>query len=279
MKKKIIKSFAKINLSLNVLGKNNTNFHKIQSIVSFINLYDKIYIRSTKKNDHSIKFFGQFSSNLENNTVKVLLNILDNKNLLKKKYEIRVIKNIPQKSGLGGGSMNAASLMNFFLKQKIFHLTKKEVFNICNKIGSDVFLGLNNKNLILTNNNTVKTFNTKLGLYAVLIKPKIGCSTKNIYNGVKNFKKSRIKINSKVFKIYSLQNAQNDLEKPAFKIYPILRKLKEFLSNIDEVKFVRMTGSGSTIVAYFSNKKSAINALKLTKRKFKNYWSILSKTI
>ena len=40
-----------------------------------------------------------------------------------------------------------------------------------------------------------------------------------------------------------------------------------------------MTGSGSVIVAYFSNKKSAINGLKLIKKKFKNYWSILSKTI
>ena len=70
-----------------------------------------------------------------------------------------------------------------------------------------------------------------------------------------------------------------DLEKPAFKLYPILRKLKFFLSNVDQVKFARMTGSGSTIVAYFLNKKSAINALKLVKKKFKNYWSILSKTI
>ena len=54
---------------------------------------------------------------------------------------------------------------------------------------------------------------------------------------------------------------------------------KIFLSNINRVKFVRMTGSGSVIVAYFSNKKSAINGLKLIKRKFKNNWSIVSKTI
>ena len=52
-----------------------------------------------------------------------------------------------------------------------------------------------------------------------------------------------------------------------------------FLSNINQVKFVRMTGSGSTIVAYFSNKKSAINGLKIIKKKFKNHWSIVSKTI
>ena len=84
---------------------------------------------------------------------------------------------------------------------------------------------------------------------------------------------------TKIFKIQSLKYAQNDLEIPAFKLYPVLGKLKIFLSNIDQVKFARMTGSGSTIVAYFSNKKSAINGLKIIKKKFKNHWSIVSKTI
>ena len=100
-----------------------------------------------------------------------------------------------------------------------------------------------------------------------------------LYKKVKLYSKTRNKISSKVFKIESLKNAQNDLEIPAFKLYPVLRKLKIFLSKIEHVEFVRMTGSGSTIVAYFSNKKSAINGLKLIKKNFNNYWSILSKTI
>ena len=175
--------------------------------------------------------------------------------------------------------MNAATVLNYFLKKKIINLSKNEIYSICNQIGSDVFLGLDPKNLILINNTTIKKYNRKIGLYAVLIKPQIGCSTKEIYKKVNNFSKNKIKISNSVFNIEELQISQNDLEKPAFKLYPILRKLKFFLSNVDQVKFVRMTGSGSTIVAYFLNKKSAINALKLVKKKFKNYWSILSKTI
>ena len=103
--------------------------------------------------------------------------------------------------------------------------------------------------------------------------------TKKIYQEVKSFTKKRINLSKNLFSIESLKNEQNDLEKPAFKIYPSLIKIKTYLSNIDQVKFVRMTGSGSTIVAYFTNKKAALNALKLTKKNFKNYWSILSKTI
>ena len=145
MKKKLIKSYAKVNLSLKVLGRNKNKFHKIQSIISYLDIYDRIYINSVNKKKHHVHFDGLFSKNLKNNTITKLLNILEKKNLLKKKYKIQVRKNIPQKSGLGGGSMNAASLLNFFLKNKIISLSNKETINICNQIGSDVFLGLSRK--------------------------------------------------------------------------------------------------------------------------------------
>ena len=279
MKKRFIKSYAKINLSLDVFGKYKNNYHKIQSIISFIDLYDAIYISQINKKKHLVKFNGPFSKNLNKNTISNLLNLLDQKKILKKRYEILIKKNIPQKSGLGGGSMNAACVLKFFLKNKIIQITNQEIYKICSEIGSDVFIGLDRKNSILINKNTIKRYNLKIGLFAILVKPRIGCSTKKIYNRVKISSKKKINSSSKVFKISSLKKQENDLEKPAFKLYPILGKLKNFLSNTDQVEFVRMTGSGSTIVAYFSNKKSAINALKIVKKNFKNYWSILSKTI
>ena len=95
-----------------------------------------------------------------------------------------------------------------------------------------------------------------MALFALLVKPKIGCSTKKIYKKLRSFSKNKVNISSKIFKIQFLKYAKNDLEIPAFKLYPVLRKLKIFLSNINQVEFVRMTGSGSTIVAYFSNKTS-----------------------
>ena len=279
IKRDLIKSYAKINLSLEVLGRYKNNLHKIQSIISYINLHDKIFIKSIKKPNHIIKFNGPFSKNLKNNTISKLLNILEKENLIKNKYKIETRKNIPQKSGLGGGSMNAASILSYFIKKNIISISKNEIIKICNQIGSDVFLGLDRKNSILVSNKKIKKFKTKIGLFVVLMKPKIGCSTKEVYRRVKKFSKKRIKISRKIFNVDSLKAEKNDLEEPAFSLYPNLRKLKIFLSNSDQVKFVRMTGSGSTIVAYFSNKKSAINALKLTKKNFKNYWSILSKTI
>ena len=72
---------------------------------------------------------------------------------------------------------------------------------------------------------------------------------------------------------------KNDLEVISLKLYPRLRKLRQFFLNIDKNSYVRMTGSGSTIVGYFMSKKAALNAKKLLKKKYKNYWCNLSKTI
>ena len=88
-----IKSFAKINLALNVIGKIK-NLHKIESIFSFINLYDLILIKKISSPKHKIFFCGKFSSNIKKvNTVTKLLDILDKKKLLKNnKFYIKIKK-------------------------------------------------------------------------------------------------------------------------------------------------------------------------------------------
>ena len=108
---KIIKSHAKINLSLGVIARLKSGYHKIESLVSFINLYDVIKIKKINNKNHKIKFFGKFSKGIKkNNTIYNLLKLLDEKKILNnEKYLIKIKKNIPQKAGLGGGSMNASA--------------------------------------------------------------------------------------------------------------------------------------------------------------------------
>ena len=277
-----IKSYAKLNLSLGVLGKLKSKMHRIESLISLINLYDEINIKKFRSKNHKIIFVGKFAKSItKNNTIFNLLKILDKKNYLKKeKYLIKVKKKIPQKSGMGGGSMNASSLLKYFLKKNKLNLSKREVFNIASKIGSDVSIGLQNKPTILFCNGSYRSFSKKFKFYTLLIKPNFGCSTKFIYNNVKKY--SRPKLNFKLKRKLSnhlIKNLQNDLEKPAFEKYPVLSNLKKSMEKMDNILFVNMTGSGSTMVGYFNSKKSAINAQKILKKKYNKYWCILSKTI
>ena len=277
-----INSYAKINLSLGVLGKLKNKLHRIESLVSFIDLHDEISIQKINKKKHKVFFYGRFSKNIPNkNTISKLLELLDRQNFLKnKKYLIKIKKNIPLKSGMGGGSMNASSVLRYFVNKNKLLLNTSQISQIANKIGSDVMFGIEKKNLILQGNRKLFRSNKKIGLYTIIIKPNFGCSTEKIYKNIKSFSKPALNKNkNKLFSVSNIIYLKNDLEKVAFKKYPFLANIKQNMLNLPKVKFVRMTGSGSSLLAYFNSKKASLNAAKLLKKKYKNYWCILSKTI
>ena len=281
MKYNRIKSHAKVNLALNIVGK-TSNLHKIESIIAFVDLHDIILIKSIKSKKHIISFSGKFSKNItKKNTVFKLLEILDKKKLLNnKKFQIRINKQIPSKAGLGGGSMNAGSILKYFIKKKMIKTSKKNITEISKSVGSDVILGLNFTNSILTSTNKIKLFRKCKTFYALIVKPNFGCSTKQIYSGVKKFNKPKItQPLKKMFDLNYLKKMDNSLEQIALIKYPKLRLIKLYLKSLCKPVFVRMTGSGSAFVAYFQSKERCLNAKKMFSKKYKNYWCIASKNI
>ncbi len=276
-----IKSYAKINLALNITGKLK-RLHKIESIVSFIDLYDLIFIRKINSLKHQISFYGKFSKNINSrNTISKLLSILDKYKLLNnQKFQIKVKKNIPQQAGLGGGSMNSANILNYLEKNNFIKINQRQKVKISNLVGSDVILGFHRKSSIITSKGNIKKFSNCPKFYTLLVKPKFGCSTKKIYSKVKKFTISKYNNPKKIMfsqKYLSIQ--ENHLENVVFSIYPKLKELKNFLLKNDNLSFVRMTGSGSVLVAYFQSKQDCEIAKVRLKRKFKKYWCNTAKTI
>ena len=279
---KKLKSLAKLNLSLNVIKRLPNNYHKIESIITFVQFSDEIKIKKINKANHKVSFSGKFSKGIgKNNTVIKLLNLLTKKELIKNKtFEIKVTKNIPQKSGMGGGSMNAASILKYLMKKKIVNISANKAKELANKVGSDVILGLEKKNSILLKSGKIIRLNTKLNFHVLIAMPKIGCSTKNIFSKVRKFSKPLyFNKNKRFFETKNLVQSNNDFENIVFKKYSKIKNLKHFLSGLPDVVFVRMTGTGSAVVAYFKSKKAAKNAAIIFKNKYKSYWYIVSKTI
>ena len=276
-----IKSYAKLNLALNITGK-TSSLHRIESIIAFVDLHDVISIKRSKSNKHNISFIGKFSKNIsKKNTVSKLLEILEKRKLLKnRKFQIKINKQIPNKAGLGGGSMNAANILRYFIKKKIIKIKKKEITKISKLIGSDVILGLNSTNSILTSKNEIKRFTNFKKIYTLIVKPNFGCSTKDIYSKVRKFEKPKLnRPNKNMFNFDYLKKMNNSLELIVLSKYPKLKKIKLYLENSLKPVFVRMTGSGSALIAYFQSKERCERAKKKFNRKYKNYWCIASKTI
>ena len=275
-----IKSNAKINLALNIVGKLK-KLHKIESLIAFIDLHDLIFIKSIRSKNHRIIFNGKFSKNINsNNTITKLLKVLEKKKLINQKYFIKIIKNIPQKSGLGGGSMNAANIFKYFLKRKIIKLNTSQISEIAYNVGSDVILGLDSPYSILTSKKKIKRYKDCKKLFTLVVKPKFGCSTKEMYSHVKKFDKPRFSNpQKKMFNLDNLRKTNNSLEKIALKKYPVLSKITSYLKKLEKPIFVRMSGSGSAFIAYYASKRQCDIAQKQFIKDHKKYWCISSKTI
>ncbi len=141
-------------------------------------------------------------------------------------------------------------------------------------------MGINPTNLILNSKNEIKKFFNYKKIYTLIVKPNFGCSTKYIYSKINKFNKSKLnKPNKQMFSPKYLKKMSNFLESIAFSKYSDLKKIKLYLENLPKTLFVRMTGSGSALVAYFETKERCDNAKKQFVRKYKNYWCISSKTI
>ena len=282
-----IKSYCKINLSLRVIKKLNSGYHNIISLITFCGLHDVISISKIRNLKDKINFSGKFKKgiNKKSNTITEVLNLLRNKKLLENQaFKINIKKNIPHGSGLGGGSSNAADLLNYCnLKMKL-KLNKNEIKKLASQIGSDVPVNLERKNTFLTGKkDKILRFSQKFKLNLLIVYPNLICSTKKIYQKNKKISFSKRQpsfstISNKKL-INFLKSEHNDLEKTVIKIYPKVKKIIDYIKSQKGCYFSRITGSGSACIGIFSNMKNAIYAQKLIKLKYPKYWCAVSKTI
>ena len=148
MKSINIKSYCKINLSLRVTKKLSSGYHNIMSLITYCDLHDIIRVSKNKYLKDKIIFSGKFKKkiNSKKNTISKLLNLLRKNKLIKNEFfKINIKKNIPHGSGLGGGSSNAASLINYFNSKMKLNLSKKKTNSLATKIGFDVPISLQKK--------------------------------------------------------------------------------------------------------------------------------------
>ncbi len=245
-----MKSYAKINLDLKVLGKRNDGYHNLESKMVLINFYDLITIKKSKK--------MIVDSKIENDITLKILNNLKNKNLIRNNYKVKIKKKIPIGAGLGGGSSNAALLLNY-LNKKEMHLSNSDLIKISAEFGSDIPFFINNKNAIIKGKGEILTpYEYKLEKNILIVNPNIFISTKNIFLNYNHEK-----------------HEYNDLVPTIYKLYPNLKKIIDDLNNLFNVEF-KITGSGSTFYLIANKSK-----LKKIKKNLKNtgYFTCITKIL
>lgn len=247
------KAYAKLNLSLKILGKRKDGFHELESVMVPINLYDELYFEENNSNEMIL-----IDNTIEDNS------ILKAAKLFQETYKtkgatIRLNKRIPLEAGLAGGSADSSATLRGL--NRLFKLKKslKELEELALKLGSDnVFCLYNHAAICRGRGELLEFIEDDFKFKILLIKPKFGLSTKDVFSHVNSFSKS----GSEEI-IYSIINHDyqtldekicNDLYFPATLVKPELATL---VSNISKCNLnVHMSGSGTTLFLLRTNKKA-----------------------
>ena len=253
--------YAKINLSLNITGKREDGYHLLESIMVPIKFYDCLEINKALENSYScnIKYL-RFD---ENNTIIKMINAFKEKYNIEDNFEIKLEKHISSQAGLAGGSADAAASLRILERMYHLDLSKEEVRELCSKVGSDVLFTYYNKPALVTGiGDELEFFDIKKKYYCLLVKPKVGVSTKAAYANLN----LDICDHPDVYKLKdALEKGDNissylgnSLEEPAFKLAP---KIKEAIADLEKegAHNIRMSGSGSTVFCLSENKEEIIN--------------------
>ena len=184
MKQIKIQCPAKINLTLKVLNKREDGFHNIESVMQTINLFDYLTINFEPSEGVEISLDGN-STEIpynEKNLVYKACRLFMEKTGLKGKISVYIDKNIPVSAGLAGGSTDASGTI--FGLNEIFDkpLSRKELHELCAKLGSDLNVCLEGGRLLATGRGEIIEPLEFVEFNVSLIKPiGLGISAKEAY--------------------------------------------------------------------------------------------------
>ena len=277
---KMIKSLAKINLFLHVLGKNSKNYHLLDSLTVFLpGLYDKIRIKKSEASE--VIFTGPWKDKVsKNNTVTRTLELMSA--YVPDNFQISIEKNIPVGGGLGGGSSNAGCIIKYLIDRYKVKIASKKLLQICNSVGADVAMFLFSKALYFNGTGDILTQLKKFpSINIVIVYPQLTVSTEQVYKlGFKEYAK---KMSHKLFfesqdqLIEFLKLTRNALYPNALKIFPELQLLITAIEKNTGCLLAKMTGSGSACFGIFNSIKNAKLGLKSLQKEFPNYSIYMSK--
>ena len=279
MKRIVEKSFAKINIALNVLSKREDGFHELDMIMVPLKLHDSLAISRLQYKRDNFVIMDDFSFYIGDNNIahKALDTMNANYDLKGQKFKIIIHKNIPMQAGMGGGSSNAAATLRGINKFCRLGVPTDRLFELSKPLGSDVpFFVYNTPARCQGKGEIITPINIKNNYYVLIVKPEKGCSTKTIFaefDKNPNYKGCDI---DKVVKALEegdddlLAEAMgNSLQPYSIKLIPEIQTIIDSLKN-DGLKIVQMTGSGSTVFALSTDKK----LLKKLARKYEDKYLV-----
>lgn len=259
-----LKSYAKINLTLEILGVEG-GYHLLDSLVASVDLYDLIVLKKRKDKLSRVVMKGMGSESIPpERNVALKAAELFSQTFHTGGAEITVYKNIPIGAGLGGSSADAAGVLNGMAK--LYGVTdRKKLKALADSLGSDTGYMLTGGFARMQGRGekiTPLTLDRKL--HFLLLCPNEGVSSKACYQKYDEFPRTlEWRENRTEGCIAALRNndlngvgryLMNDLFVPVLHINPTVEEVKAEALSFSPLG-ATMTGSGSGVIALFESKE------------------------
>lgn len=257
---------AKLNLSLHVTGRRADGYHLLDSLVAFVGTGDEVAL---SRGPLTLRLDGPFAAGLAADEDNLCLRAA---RLAGVDVAIRLTKNLPVASGIGGGSADAAAVLRGLARMG--HALPSEPW----RLGADVPVCLHSAPARMEGiGERVTPLPPLPALPLVLVNPGVGVSTPRVFAALDCHDNPPLpEIPAFVdggALVGWLRGTRNDLEGPARAIAPVI---DEVLSALDATGagFARMSGSGATCFGFYDRPEAAVNAARILKQH--GWWAVAS---
>ncbi|NLZ83611.1 MAG: 4-(cytidine 5'-diphospho)-2-C-methyl-D-erythritol kinase [Clostridiales bacterium] len=261
------KSYAKINIGLDVIGRRDDGYHNLRMIMQTIDLYDIVTVERSESSGIYIKTNLSYLPTDKRNIVYKAAHTFLTKFNIKEGLRIDLSKNIPVAAGLAGGSSNGAVTLKLLNQMFNTGLSRNELMEIGLSLGADVpycFLmgtalseGIGE---ILTPIKPIPDCNI------LIVKPNISVSTKYVYS---NLKLSSTSLHPDIDSMLTaIDNGDlnkltkymdNILQSVTIPKHPIIKDIKKQMEDLG-ARTALMSGSGPSVFGIYDDKMTAIKA-------------------
>jgi 4-diphosphocytidyl-2-C-methyl-D-erythritol kinase len=272
---------AKINLTLEVLGRRGDGYHQLRSLVAFAELGDALYLDPDE--ELALKVDGPFAGALVgDNLVTAAAIAAKAKARAIRLGSFHLIKVLPVAAGLGGGSADAAAALRLLARANAGVLDQESWRELAEGLGSDVPVCLRSQPALVTGRGEIVTAVRRFPPCAlVLANPGLPLSAANVYGvlvssdlaapppqptEVLDFGGSFEKL------LDHAARRGNDLEPAALSLAPIIGEVLAALRQCKGARLPRLSGSGPTCFALFATQEEAERAVHSLKAKHQSWW-------
>jgi 4-diphosphocytidyl-2-C-methyl-D-erythritol kinase len=261
-----VRSYAKINLTLDILGKRSDGYHELSTIMQTVDLYDTICLTTTEDTGVRMICTRPELSNDENLAARAA-QVIRQQLSLTQGLDIELHKRIPVAAGLGGGSSNAAAILLAVRDWWKLPLSMADLQTIAAALGSDVPFFLTGGLAHCEGRGeriTPLAYRLPASMrWIILVKPAISVSTAAVFRNLTaqdysdgNPSRSVLAALTEERNQLPLDNLHNSLERGVLEQYPQVAQAREDMLHAG-APYVRLSGSGPTLFSTFSNLSQA----------------------